>query len=130
MFMHGLRGQAQLMAALQGHEPKQRLRAVEADARRLDRESMPWASAYASSLRAALHAAAGRTQLAGEAYSTVGAVFERLGMPMHAAASRRRAGETTGARDVIAFADEALRRLGIADPARFTATIVAGAPPK
>ena len=129
MFMLGLRGQAQLMAAMQGHEPALRLRTVEADARRLDREGMPWASAYAASLRAGLHAAAGRKQIASEAYLFVGEAFDKLGMPMHAAAARRRSGEISGAQDVVTAADGALSRLGIADPARFTATIVAGAAP-
>lgn len=130
MFMHGLRGQAQLMAAMQGHEPALRLRTVEADARSLDREGMAWASAYAASLRAGIHAASSRKQAASDAYTNVGAAFDRLGMPMHAAAARRRSGVISGAQDVIAAADGALGRLGIADPARFVATIVAGAPPE
>jgi hypothetical protein len=129
MFMLGLRGQAQLMAALQGHEPALRLRRVEADARTLDREGMPWASAYAASLRAGLHLAAGRAAVAGEAYLAVAAAFARIGMPLHAAGAQRRAGAASGAAQTVAAADAALRALGVADPERFTATIVAGAPP-
>jgi serine/threonine protein kinase len=133
MFMHGLRGQAVVMAVMQGEAPARRLRLAQSDARQLEREGTPWAAAYAITLRAALHAAGGRHVDAQRGYLVAAAAYDRLGMPLHGAASRRRAGEQgTGieGRAQVDNADAELRRLGVAEPGRFAVTVVAGGPPR
>ena len=126
MFMHGLRGQAVIMAVMQGKRPASALKVADADAKRLGKEGTAWASAYATHLRAALHLARGDINAAADGYRASIAAFDQLKMPLHAAAARIRLGQT--ANDDRARADgvAALSALGVREPERYAATLVAG----
>jgi eukaryotic-like serine/threonine-protein kinase len=126
MFMHGLRGQAVIMAVLQGKRPLSALKIAEADAKRLSKEGTAWATSYATHLRAALHLARGNTNAAIADYRASVAAFDALGMPLHAAAARIRLGQAANDDAERHAGIATLNALGVKEPERYAATLVAG----
>lgn len=126
MFMHGLRAQAVIMAVMQGKRDVSALKVADADAKRLSKEGTAWATSYATHLRAALHLARGDANAAADGYRASITAFDQLKMPLHAAAARIRLGQA--AKDERAHADgmAALSALGVKEPERYAATLVAG----
>jgi hypothetical protein len=107
------------------------LRSAARDARRLEREGMPWTLAHARLIRAGI--AAARGEAAGAATLLAEAIgrFEAVAMPLHAAAARRRLGGLLGGdagRALIAAADAWMAGQQIRDPARMTALYAPGFP--
>ncbi|HEX3132345.1 MAG TPA: AAA family ATPase [Planctomycetota bacterium] len=129
MFMHGLRAQAVIMAVMQGKRDASALAVADADAKRLSKEGTAWAASYATHLRAALHLARGNAAAAADGYRATIVAFDKLRMPLHAAAARIRLGQT--ANDDRARADgvAALTALGVKEPERYAATLIAGPAP-
>jgi hypothetical protein len=126
MFMHGLRGQAVIMAVLQGKRPLSALKVADADAKRLSKEGTAWATSYAMHLRAALHLARGNTNSAIADYRASMAAFTALNMPLHAAAARIRLGQAANDDAERHAGIAALNALGVKEPERYAATLVAG----
>jgi eukaryotic-like serine/threonine-protein kinase len=107
------------------------LRAAGNDARRLERERMPWSDALARLVRAGV--AAARGDLAGSAFLLDEAVtlFGAADMGLFAVAARRQLGRllTDGrGAGLIAEADTWLARQGVRDPDRFCTMAVPGFP--
>lgn len=126
MFMHGLRGQAVIMAVMQGKRDAAALAVADKDAKRLSKEGTAWAASYATHLRAALHLARGNTSAAVEGYHATVTAFDQLKMPLHAAAARIRLGRTANDERVVKDGITALHALGVKEPERYAATLVAG----
>jgi serine/threonine protein kinase len=126
MFMHGLRGQAVIMAVMQGKRDRSALKVADADAKRLSREGTAWAASYATHVRAALHLARGNTAAAIEGYRASIDAFQLLKMPLHAAAARIRLGRTANDERSLREGISALTALGVKEPERYAATLVAG----
>ena len=129
MFMHGLRAQALIMAVLQGSRPPRALKVAAADARRLAREGTAWAASYATHLRAALLLAHGDSEGAAAGYRASVTAFEALRMPLHSAAARIRLGQVGKEPREFAAGIAALHALGVKEPERYAATLIAGPAP-
>jgi hypothetical protein len=119
-----------IMAVMQGDRPIAALRIAEADARRLAKEGTAWAMAYATHLRAALHLAHGDRTAATKGYREAALTFDRLHMPLHAAAARIRLGQVNGEAGERTTGIAALAALGVKEPLRYAATLVAGPAPE
>jgi hypothetical protein len=89
-----MRGRAALAAAKPGAEGVALRRRALADARRLDREKMRWASALGRLLRAGVAAQEGRRDLADHLLGEAISELEALDMHLYAQAARRARGET------------------------------------
>jgi hypothetical protein len=103
--------------------------AAESETRALERERLSWSTAHAHAAAAAL--AATRRDLADSArrYRLAAAAYEALGMRLHAAGAHLRRAQVDRDAAALSAADADLRALGIADPIRFTATVVPGHAP-
>jgi hypothetical protein len=105
------------------------LRTVEADARRLDAEDRPDATAMAAVLRAAVCWSAGDRDRAVADLCRALAGFEAADMKLYAAAVRRRLGEATGGDEgaaLVAAADAFMTGQGVVAPRRMTAVYAPG----
>ena len=125
IFMLHLRAGSAL-AATDSLEPGPLLRSAEHDARRLERERMPWSLALARLIRAGVAATRGDRSKAVELLTPAVDDFESLEMRLHAAAARRRLGQLVGGdggRAMVAQADSWMTGQGIRNPARMTAMI-------
>ncbi len=114
-------------ALLAGAESPSEVREAARLTRSLRRFRFPAAAGTEALLRSQLAMRAGRTAEAIAQLAEATRQFDHGGMPHDAAACRRRRGElmegAEGAAEVAA-ADQALHALGIADPARWSATVV------
>jgi len=117
-----LRGRARLAAALASEDPAALLRRAAGDAKRLQREHLPWAHSLAGLLRAGIAHARGAHDEAREGYAAAREAFRNLGTIHLAAIAERRLGQLTAGEEgqaMVTLADTALRRHNIGDPARF-----------
>ena len=126
MFMTDLRGQAGIMAILNGELPSSELPRVERDVRKLEGEKTPWAEAYAFSLRAGIALINKQPDRAASYYKKAIDAFELRHMPLHVAAARIRLGQLTKDETLIDSGMSALIKLGVKEPARFASAIIAG----
>ncbi len=126
MFMHGLRAQSVIMAVMQGKRDVRALKVADSDTKRLSKEGTAWATSYATHLRAALHLARGNTSAAADGYRASIVAFDQLKMPLHAAAARIRLGRTANDERSLNDGIAALTALGVKEPERYAATLVAG----
>ncbi|MBV8677410.1 MAG: protein kinase [Planctomycetaceae bacterium] len=122
--MWSLRGRSALAAASTAADPRPYLRQAGRDARRLERERLPYAEASAALIRAGLLAARG--DLAGAATRLADAAdrFDAADMRLCAQAARRRLGLLLGGdegRDLVTRADAWMAGEKILDPVRMTA---------
>ena len=124
IFMLDLRARSALAAAAHAAERKLLLRWAERDARRLERERMPWADALARLIRAGVAAAQLDRSTALALVNAATAGFEAAHMGLFAAAARRRQGELLGGaegRPLIDQADAWMMRQLIDNPRRMAA---------
>ena len=124
IFMLDLRARSALAAAAHAAERKPLLRWAERDARRLERERMPWADALARLIRAGVAAAQLDRSTALALVNAATAGFEAAHMGLFAAAARRRQGELLGGaegRPLIDQADAWMMRQLIDNPRRMAA---------
>jgi tetratricopeptide (TPR) repeat protein len=101
-------------------------------ARRLRRENLLWADGLAGLLTAGAFACRGDSRRACAALEETIAIFEKVGMPIHAAVARRRLGEcraSAGGDQLIDEADAAMVERDIRNPARMTALYAPGFAP-
>jgi serine/threonine protein kinase len=118
-----LRARTALAAAATAPDPRKLLRRVDQIARQLEREGVPWASAHAGYLRAALAQARGDSAGARTAFARAGSLYEAADMTLYAAAMRRRLGEALGGekgRALVSDADAAMTAQSVRNPARMT----------
>jgi serine/threonine protein kinase len=105
------------------------LRAAEADARRIEREAMPWSDPLAALLRAALSSARGDREGAIGRLEAAARGCDATDMALYAHAARRRQGELLGGdagRALVDAADAWLRARGVACPDRLVAALAPG----
>ena len=125
------RARSALAAAASAGDPAALLRSAAKDARRLEREKMPWSLALAGLIRAGL--AAARGDLDGSRARLAQAIpdLDRVEMGLQAAAARRRLGHLLGGdegRTLVDQADARMAAQGIRNPARMTAALAPGFP--
>ncbi len=120
-FLYERRARSALAAAADVADPRPLLRAAERDARRLDREGMPWSRALACPIRAGVAAARGDRSRSATLFADAVAQLEAVDMNLYAAASRRRLGEILGGdegRAQVERADSWMMQQTIRNPAR------------
>jgi hypothetical protein len=121
IFFYERRARCALAAAACAVAPGPLLRAAERDARRLDREGMPWSRALAYPIRAGVAAARGDRSLAEALFAKAVSELEAVDMNLYAASSRRRLGEMLGGdegRAQVEAADLWMTKQTIQNPAR------------
>jgi serine/threonine protein kinase len=129
LFMRDLRARSALAAAREAADPRPLLRAARRDARRIEREHLPWSQPLAERIGAALAAAGGDEFEAAELLKRAAAGFEAADMGLFAAAARRRQGQILGGEQgssLIAQADGWMERQQIGNPRRMTAMYMPG----
>ena len=99
IFMHHLRGRCSLALAARTRSRAPLLRRVVRDARRLERESAPWAKAMALNLRAGIAQLEGREENAAAALSFAIEGYARSEMRLFEMCARRARGAVTGSID-------------------------------
>lgn len=126
---YDVRGRCALAATSGGNDHRLFVRAAERDARRLERERMPWMDPLANRIRAGVAALRGNMREAATFLRSAVEGFDAAGMPLHAAVSRRRLGELLAGqegRDLIEKADAWMARQGVKNPPRMTALYAPG----
>jgi serine/threonine protein kinase len=129
IFLYERRARSALAAAAGATDKGPLLRAAERDARRLDREGMPWSRALACPIRAGIALARGDRSQAASLFAQAVMELETVDMNLYAAASRRRLGEILGGeegRAHVALADSWMREQTIQNPARMADVFAAG----
>ena len=129
IIMYGLRARAALAAAPPGDAGKSLRAHAAADARRLERERMPWPDALAGLLHAGLAAARGDREAARVQLTAAAAAFDAVDLALHAAVARRRLGRLLGGdegRALIVAADVWMAGQTIRNPERMTALLAPG----
>jgi serine/threonine protein kinase len=124
--LYQLGGRAALAAACEAANPRPYWRAAEHFARRLEKEQMPWAKAFARLLYAGLAAQRRQTEQAITLFAEAALRFESLPMQLFAAAARRRQGELLGGAQgqaLCAAADAWLAQQHIRNPSRLLAAV-------
>jgi serine/threonine protein kinase/tetratricopeptide (TPR) repeat protein len=126
------RARCALAAAVDSRNPAPLVRSAERDARLLDREKRPWASAYALFIRAGIAVRRGDALRAEELLTKAAASFEAVDMNLNTAVTRRRLGELIGGdsgRSLIEEADQWMVMQQIKNPARWAAMYAPGLAP-
>jgi serine/threonine protein kinase len=121
VFFYERRARCALAAAGGVADPGRLLHAALADARRLEREKMPWSMALSLSIRAGVAAARGDGSRAADLFASAVTQLEAVDMNLYAAASRRRLGEILGGHEGqthVERADSWMRQQTIQNPAR------------
>jgi hypothetical protein len=124
-----LRARAAIAAAAGGFESEAKLRVAERAARRIARERVSWSAPFEPLLLAGIAGVRGDAPAAAKLLSRAVTGFESARMPLFAAASRRRLGETLGGDEgtqLVAQADAFMRSQAIGDPGRMTGMLAPG----
>ncbi len=128
-----MRSRSSLAAALQDRSRQAELqRRARNGARRLERESLPFARPLATLLRAAVAHLAGDSPGAREALERAAFGFESCEMRLHSTAAWRRLGELmsgTAGQELVHRSDAWMKEQRIRDPARMTAMLAPGFAP-
>jgi len=130
VFLHYLRGRSALATAAGAADPRPFLRAAEQDARRLQRERIPWSEGLSRLIHAGV-ALIRSGPRAAELLREAVAALEEVDMALHAAAARRLLGQLVGGEEgqtLVAEADSWMRGQKIQNPARLAAMLVQGLP--
>jgi serine/threonine protein kinase/tetratricopeptide (TPR) repeat protein len=129
IFMLHLRTRCALAAAAASTRPESFLRIAERDARRMDSEKAPWASALARFVRAGVAAGRGDRARAVKLLEEAKALLEAVDMRLWARVALRRRGLLLGGAEgkaLVVEADEWMRAQKIQHPERFTAMLAPG----
>jgi eukaryotic-like serine/threonine-protein kinase len=95
-------------------------------AKAIEKERSGWGDGLAQLVRAAAEDALGRPERARASLERAIELLDSAQMHHYAAAARRRLGLVTGRHDLVEAADQTLRALGFANPARMEAMLVPG----
>lgn len=125
-----LHGQVAVTMVPRGGRDPERLADVSDDIALLKRESSALSRVQAQVLESALLALQGECGRAREQYQLAAATYDRLAMPLHSAACRRRAAEVAGSEEDLRRTDAEMYEFGISEPANFTAVLIAGHAPR
>jgi hypothetical protein len=129
--MSHLRGRSALAASLDASDPRGLLRVARQAARRIERESIPWAAPMAELLWAGLAARCGESDAALRHLERATGGFDAAGMGSYAAAARRRSGELLPGdrgRELREAAEEWMAAQAIRDPVKMTRMHAPGFP--
>lgn len=127
-----LRARSSLAVANAGTNRDKNLRAAERDARRIERERLPWANALAHLVRAALQSTRNKTTEALAHLDAAIAVFKTHDMALWEVVATRRKGELLGGDEghaLISNADGWMKGQSIANPERITTAFASGFAP-
>jgi hypothetical protein len=127
--MNWSRARILLALAARTSEPHSMIRAALRQARRLRRENVAWASAYALLIRAGVASIRRDTEVAAALLREAAVALEAIAMPLYAAAARRRLGEILGGERgeaMINEADDSMIKQGTVRPDRMTAMYAPG----
>jgi hypothetical protein len=127
-----LRARCAIAMAADSTKPETLLRSAEGDARGLDRERRPWASAYAQFIKAGVAVRRGDVLKAEGLLTKAATSFDSVDMNLNAAVTRRRLGELIGGdkgRSLIEEADRWMAMQQIKNPARWAAMYAPGFSP-
>jgi len=127
-----LRARCAIAMAVNSTNSEALLRSAERDARELNRERSPCASAYAQFIKAGVAVRRGDSLKAEGLLAKAATSFESVDMNLHAAVTRRRLGELIGGdrgRLLIEEADRWMAAQQIRDPARWAAMYAPGFSP-
>jgi hypothetical protein len=116
-----------------GGEKDELLEIARKDARRIEKERMPWGNALARLLRAGIASVRGDREASVLLLARAAEELEAADMALHAAAARRRAGEIAGGesgRSEVRKADDWMAGQDIRSPARMAAMLAPGAWPE
>lgn len=130
--MFETRAWSALAACTSGGDSRPLLRVARHAAGRLERERIPYATAFARLIRAGVAAAGGQAQKAVDLLQEALAQFDAAEMYLVAAATRRRLGEAQGGdrgRELVRQADAWMRSQTIQNPRRIAAMYTPGFPP-
>ncbi len=125
------RARSALAAAVTSRDPGPFLVAARRDARRLERERMPWSSACARLIQAGIAAVRGNSEAAVPLLADAEQRLESIDMRLCAAAARRRRGQLLGGeegRALIGSADAFFASQQVKEPARLAAVYAPGFP--
>jgi len=124
-----LRARSAIAAARVRDRNPQLLAVAERDARRIEKERMPWASAMAKLLSAGVAQVREDRAAAAEWLRQAAGELDAADMRMHAMAARLRLGALVGGeegRGLIDSAEKWMTAQGIADPKQMTAMLIPG----
>jgi serine/threonine protein kinase len=133
VFMRHLRARCALVAAARAKDPWPLWRAAERDARRLERERLPWAAAHARLIRGGVAEARGDRSTAEMQFAEAAARYEGIDMHLYAAAARRRRGQIVRGSEGRALTEDAdswMIRQEIRNPARMVSLAAPGFSPR
>ncbi len=115
------------LAAAEAARRTDLLETAERDARRLEREKIPWADPLARLIRAGVAGRRGQAAKAASLLADAASLFDAVQMSLWAAATRRRLGEVRGGREGQDLSDQAnafMKGQQIRNPARMTDMLV------
>jgi tetratricopeptide (TPR) repeat protein len=124
-----LRARAAVAAVAAGEIPERHLALAERDARRIEREAMPWSDPLAQLIRASVAALRGDEPGAVAFLASAETGFEAADEGLHAAAARARRGELVGGPEgekLRAEADAWMSKERVANPARICMLLAPG----
>jgi hypothetical protein len=124
-----MRARSALAAAVEAGDPKPLLLSAERDAKRIEREKMPWGDSLARLVRAAVASSRGNLKDAITLLASAEAGLEAVDMALYAAAARRRRGELIGGdqgRALVEAANTWMIGQNIKNPDRITAMLTPG----
>jgi tetratricopeptide (TPR) repeat protein len=124
-----LRARTIVAAAADGEAPASVLGVAEREARRIEREEMPWSNPLAELIRASIAALGGDTKTAVGLLASAETGFEAADQNLHAAVARTRRGELLGGPEgekLRAEADAWMAREHVVSPARFCRLVAPG----
>jgi serine/threonine protein kinase len=128
-----LRARSAIAAAAEaGDEDEALLEIAQKDARRIEKERMPWGDALARLLRAGIASVRADVEAAAHLLARAVEELEAADMALHAAAARRRAGEIAGGESgcsEVRKADGWMATQDIQNPARMATMLAPGAWP-
>jgi hypothetical protein len=121
------RARSTLAMAAGAADPQPFLRAARTDARRLERQSVPWAAAIAQLILAAGSAIEGDRAAAAARFKTAASKLDDVDMKLFAAVARRRRGELIGGDEgnaLIAQSTAWMESQNIRDPVRMSNMVI------
>src|SRR5262249_16388080 len=120
-----LRARSALKAAQSNPERTRLLASADRDIRRIEKQKTEWGGALATLLRASHVHITGRPGASG-LLERAETAFEKVHMPIYAAAARRQRGVLLGDARLVASADDFLASKGIIDPGRIARLFAPG----
>jgi serine/threonine protein kinase len=127
--MFNSRARSALALAAELADPQPLLRMAARDARRLERQKVPWVSAWAQLIRAGIASVEGNEDGARRLLSEAAAAFDAADMRLWAAAARRRLGQLQGGDEghsLIEHANRWMTDQGVRRPDRIAAMYAPG----